>query len=337
MWKYKYKKVKPKWERLLIQIKGSSFESRKHFNYIHWYFTKGKENACYTARHFGLHRNTIMKWVNRFDESNLSSLEEVSRRPHNVREWEISSLEESRLISLRNKYIRLGKMKLSKIYEDEYGKKVSSWKVQRVIEIHKLYYSPKKAEQRKRKDKNHNKKRITELSKKNYPYFLIQIDTVVRHYQNTKRYILTAVDSGTKIAFARMYTSHSSEAAADFLKRLKLLLSEKIINVQTDNGSEFHKNFISACEELNIQQYWSRVRTPKDNAGVERFNRTLKEEFMQMGHMTSDVKLFNKWLSEWLIFYNFKRPHQSLEYLTPFKHYSNTSKVHTMYSSRTKH
>lgn len=337
-WKWKYKNLKPKWERLSSQIKEYSSEAKKNFKYVEWYYTKGKENASFTARHFGVHRKTITKWVSRFDEANLNSLEEYSRRPHQVRQWEITEQEEARIISLRKKYIRLGKIKLAVLYKQEYGQEVSSWKTQRVIELHKLYYSPKKEEKQKRKikrGKNHKKKRITELTKKSYPYFLIQIDTVVRYWNNTKRYIITAVDHGTKIAFARMYTNHSSASAADFLKRLKILLNEKIINVQTDNGSEFHKHFISACNELNIEQYWSRVRTPKDNAGVERFNRTLNEEFIQMGHMTWDVTKFNQWLTEWLIFYNFKRPHQSLDYLAPFDHYSNTSKLAPMYPSRT--
>lgn len=39
-----------------------------------------------------------------------------------------------------------------------------------------------------------------------------------------------------------------------------------------DNGSEFR----AGCEKLGIQQYHSRVRTPKDNATNERFNRHLE-------------------------------------------------------------
>jgi len=336
MWKFKYAELKPKWERLKGQIKNHSLEARKNFSYVHWYYTKGKQNAVYTARHFGVHRKTIIKWVNRFNEADLSSLDEQSRRPHKLRQWEITTEEEVRIISLRKKYIRLGKMKLKRIYENEYKEKISSWKIQRVIEAHKLYYSPEKAKKlAKSKFKNHKKKRITELTKKDYPYFLVQLDTIVRWWNNRKRYIITAIDHGTKIAFARMYTDHTSASAADFLKRLQILLSEKIINIQTDNGSEFHKDFIAACKQLNIQHYWSRPRTPQDNPEVERFNRTLKEEFIQMGNMIEYPDIFNKRLTNWLIFYNFKRPHQTLEYLTPFEHYSRTSKLSPMYSSRT--
>ncbi|WP_456324391.1 integrase core domain-containing protein [Desulfonauticus submarinus] len=33
--------------------------------------------------------------------------------------------------------------------------------------------------------------------------------------------------------------------------------------------------------KLSLNRYYSRVRSPKDNAVCERFNRTLKEEFIQ--------------------------------------------------------
>jgi transposase InsO family protein len=107
-----------------------------------------------------------------------------------------------------------------------------------------------------------------------------------------RRYILTAIDRHTKVAFARMYTHHSSFSARDFLYRLHLLLDGKIENVQTDNGSEFHRYFEDACQKLGLEHYWSRTQTPKDNAVNERFNRTLQEEFLSMGNMVTNTTEF---------------------------------------------
>lgn len=132
-----------------------------------------------------------------------------------------------------------------------------------------------------------------------------------------------------------MYSSHGSLCATDFLLRLNYLLEGKIENIQTDNGSEFQKYFDQACKKLNLDRYYSRVRTPKDNAICERFNRTLKEEFIQLGNYSSDMIIFNRDLNEWLIEYNFHRPHQSLEYMTPIGFNQKYSKVSKMYSSNT--
>jgi transposase InsO family protein len=73
------------------------------------------------------------------------------------------------------------------------------------------------------------------------------------------------------------------------------------------------------------------VRTPKDNPNNERFNRTLREEFIALGNFHSDPEVFNRHLTEWLIEYNFKRPHEALGYQTPMK----SSHLSPMYSSCT--
>ena len=135
-----------------------------------------------------------------------------------------------------------------------------------------------------------------------------------------------------------MYTNANSYNAADFLNRLYYLLEGKIENLQTDNGSEFEKFFNQACQRLEIKRYYSRPRTPKDNPVNERFNRTLEEEFIQLGNFTSDTEQFNKNLTEWLIEYNFRRPHQSLNYDTPINfttQHLKIPKVSPMRSSRT--
>ncbi len=136
-------------------------------------------------------------------------------------------------------------------------------------------------------------------------------------------------------AYARMYTTHSSKTAADFLHRLYLLLDGKIVHVQTDNGSEFHLLFEKAMEELKLQHWWSRVRQPKDNAILERFNRTIQEEFIAQGNAYADPVEFNRRLTEWLIEYDFNRPHAALGYRRSIEIACQDEKALPMYSSRT--
>jgi transposase InsO family protein len=142
---------------------------------------------------------------------------------------------------------------------------------------------------------------------------------VVRHFEGEKRYILTAIDRYSRLAFARMYTSHSSQSAADFLRNLHLLVGGQITHIQTDNGSEFQKNFEVAIQDLKLTHWWSRVKTPKDNAVCERFNRTLQDEFISQGNACADLKIFNRRLTDWLIEYDFHRPHAALGYKRPIE------------------
>ena len=303
---------------------------------IYYRFT-AKNNASATCRHFGISRKVFYDWFNRFNDRNLRTLEDLPKAPKKTRQKEITSLEEDRVIKLRKEHIRWGKMKIQRLYLNTHGEKISSWKIQYTIQKYKLYYHPLKNErlQQKRK-RSQAKKRITELERKPFSGYLIALDTIVIHWNGLKRYILTAIDTVSKIPFARMYTTKSSANATDFLKRYLYLLDGSVLNTLNDNGSEFHKEFIKACLELGISQYWSRNHTPTDNPIDERFNRTVKDEFIALGNFNPDPVLFNKEITEWLIEFVFVRPHQALGYDTPWQFYQKTNKVLPMYPSRTR-
>ncbi|OGG26070.1 hypothetical protein A2960_05960 [Candidatus Gottesmanbacteria bacterium RIFCSPLOWO2_01_FULL_39_12b] len=313
----------PPWtgENLRQEAKRYSPSVRKRLEWIIFYQTKDK-NGALTSRHFGISTKTFFKFRKRFTLGGLKGLDDYSKRPISTRSWEITSRQEARIRNLRKKYIRIGKMKLAKYYQLEYGDVISSWKIQRVIEKYQLYYHPlNTAKKRRNYAKGQIKKRISQAPVSTTLASLFHVDTIVFYWNNTYRYILTAIDDLTRVAYARMYEHHSSKDATDFLKRLKYLLSGNPIQaIHTDNGSEFAKYFKKACTDMGIDRYFSRVRMPKDNAMLERFNRTLQEEFIEVYDTSTTTEEFNQLLTEWLIEYNFKRPHQSLSYLTPMEY-----------------
>ena len=304
------------------------------------YYHEG-HSATKTARHFGIARKTFYKWFAEFDEDNIYSLkrlEDRSRAPKHVRQREITPIQKVRVVNLRKKYMTYGKEKQAVIYKREYGESISSWKIQKVIEEKKLYPNLVKATKKRRKrQRATKKKRITELELHKLPWYkkkagyIVCLDTVEIRWKGLKRHIFTAIDKYGKFAFARMYKTKSSLNGKDFLYRLHYLLDGQVPRVGHDNGSEFEKYFKVTCGELNIEQYYSRVKTPKDNPDNERFNQTLQREFINLGHFHPEPEEFNKMLTKWLVEYNFLRPHQSLGYKTPFEY----SKVLPMYSSST--
>ena len=266
-----------------------------------------------------------MKWFGRFKQSleNVESLQDQSRAPYRKRRWEVTLTQEVRIKKLRTRYIHYGKKKLKVLYEKEYKEDISCWKIERVIRKHQIYPDRVKAKRIARKQaraRQKPKKRITQLKKENRLWFLLQLDTIVIYWDNIKRYIITAVDHAGKFGYARTYRSISSRAASDFLYRLRYIIDHPIENLQTDNGSEFAHYFERAAEKLSIERYFSRVRTPKDNPEVERFHETLEYEWLYDGNFTLDCDEFNKRLTQWLIEYNFNRPHEALDYLTPIEY-----------------
>ena len=331
-----------RWKKTADVFKISK-KAKNRLNWIIYYHKDAEENATLTARYFGISRKTFHKWFKVFDENNLYTLkllQDSSKAPKHVRQKEITPKEKERIIKLRKKHMVWGKMKLEKIYETKYKEKISSWKIQYVIKEKNLFLNPKKIEKqskkRERTRKKGKKKRTIELISKlpNYKKkagYIICLDTVQINWNGIKRYVFTAIDKYGKMAYARMYKTKSSLNGKDFLLRLNYLLDGQVPRVGHDNGTEFEKYFKQACEDLKIEQYYSRVRTPKDNPDNERFNQTLRIEFISMGNMRFDVDEFNKNLTEWLIQYNFERPHTALNYKTPAEY----SKVLPMYSSCT--
>lgn len=291
-------------------------DAKKRLAWFDYY--RQSKNVAKTCRHFGISRKTFYAWHKRFDPQALTTLEGKTSIPHVKRHREITSEQESRIIALRKRHLRYGKEKIAYLYSTLYHEHLSAWKVQKVIEKYAIYYRPAKKAQTQRKRRSAlKKKRIIELRKKQVSGFLIALDTIVIYWGGLKRYIFTGIDTVSKIAFAHMYETKSSYNGADFLTRLTLLLDGKIENVGHDNGSEFQKYFSQGCQQLGITQYFSRPKTPKDNAVCERFNQTLKHEFLQMGNFDPDPARFNRSLTEWLVEYNFMRPHQTLGYIPP--------------------
>jgi transposase InsO family protein len=152
-------------------------------------------------------------------------------------------------------------------------------------------------------------------------YRVLEVDTVVRFLDGVKRYVLTGVDTERRTAFAAAYTNHGSASAADFLTRTREVLPDCPPAIQTDNGSEFALHFENACRDGAMTHFHTYPRSPKMNAHVERFNRTLDEEFLRHHRalLRDDVAACNNALVDWLLWYNGERPHQALGQVAPFR------------------
>jgi transposase len=319
---------------------GISDKAKLRLEWMIYHETDGRHNARKTAKHSGIAPKTFYKWHKRFASGKVLSLEDDSRKPHQKRQWEVTLEEESRVKELREAHLHYGKKKIRKLYLDKYNKKISTWKVERVIRKHELYPDKTKQEKIRKKLRNQQKKnRIQKLEIKDQLFFLFHLDTIIIYWGSIKRYIITAIDHKGKIGYARMYTTKSSRSAKDFLYRLHYLIDAPIANVQTDNGSEFYREFEEALKDKDIVHWFSRPRTPEDNSICERFNQTLQYEWLNDGNFTPNIREFNQSLTDWLEEYNFKRPHEALDYETPVSYYLHTLNLSPdllpMWSART--
>ena len=95
--------------------------------------------------------------------------------------------------------------------------------------------------------------------------------------------------------------------------------------------------FQQRLKQDGIKQVFSYPRCPKINAYVERFNRTLREEFLNVNSILIKEKDdFDKLLIDWLVYYNSKRPHFSLNLKAPLQYILNNYKMANMCLTSTK-
>lgn len=62
-----------------------SLTAQLKLEWIIFYSTVGNHNAKLTANQFSISRKTLHKWLKRFNETNLRSLEEQTRKPKKLR------------------------------------------------------------------------------------------------------------------------------------------------------------------------------------------------------------------------------------------------------------
>ena len=146
--------------------------------------------------------------------------------------------------------------------------------------------------------------------KTTHPGHMVALDTIEKFVHGCRRYIITFEDIHTRFAFAWSTSSHASLAAKEFFALCRIAFPFHMEFVLTDNGSEFKKHFNEELKRLHLIHYHTYPRTPKMNAHVERFNRTIQEEFIDYHTgLLLDPQKFNHALMDWLIFYNTERVH----------------------------
>lgn len=135
-------------------------------------------------------------------------------------------------------------------------------------------------------------------------------------------YQQTFVDTYSKVAFAKLYTTKTPITAADLLndRVLPFFASEQLpmLRILTDRGTEY----CGRVEQHDYQLYLAlndidhtktKAMSPQTNGICERFHKTILNEFYQIAFrkkLYSSLDELQDDLDEWLDYYNNERTHQ---------------------------
>ena len=129
----------------------------------------------------------------------------------------------------------------------------------------------------------------------------------------------TEICSFTRIRALELSEDATAKGSAEAHQNSVSKLPFAIACENTDNGNENNKELREQLQEENVFHFYSNVGTPTDNPRVERSHLTDETEFYQRGGLKKNFEEQKKALQEWEYFYNWKRPHQALGYLTPME------------------
>jgi transposase InsO family protein len=145
-------------------------------------------------------------------------------------------------------------------------------------------------------------------------------------------FVHTAIDSHTRLAYSEVLPDEKGITAVRFYQRASAWFAELGITievVQTDNGACYKSfAFRDAVHATGAHHHRLPPRRPQWNGKVERFNRTLLEEWAYVRVYRSDTAR-NTALDRWLHLYNHHRAHTALGGKPPISRINNAPGQHS--------
>jgi len=298
----------------ISKIYSPSKEAKQRLLWIDHY--KKHKNGRLTCRYYGIPPKTLYKWLKRYQLKGIKGLESVSTKPHTFRESKIPLKHIDRVIHWRKLYPVYSKYKIAVLLEREDGIKMSPSTVGRIFKQYKLFFPGAIPAKRQRYRQVAARQLLPPYYRSKRPGELGEADMKHVSFFGTRRYFFAGIDCVSKRLTVQVSTTSSSAQASKILNDMKAF-PFPIEKVRNDNGSENMKDFTLKAQALNIAQYFTRYKRPKDKPFVERVIGTIEKEFIQQGKLAIDLEDQRRLVAEWVNHYNTFRPHQSLNYLTP--------------------
>lgn len=156
---------------------------------------------------------------------------------------------------------------------------------------------------------------------------------VTNKYGNPVRgyhFIHTAIDAHSRLAYSELLADEGKDTAAGFWRRANAWFTDCGITVRkvlTDNGNCYRSHvFRDALGDIEHRR--TRPYRPQTNGKVERFHRTLADEWAYARLYTSDAQRCDEY-PRWLHTYNHHRGHTALGGQAPASRVPNLSGQYT--------
>jgi transposase InsO family protein len=270
------------------------------------------------AEKTGVARQTLHRWLARYEADGLDGLADRSHRPVSC-PHQMPAAVEAAVVELRRSRPYWGPRRLVfELAKRKVSVVPSESAVYRAL-LRAGLIDPALRDRRSRKWKRWER---------GAPMELWQMDIVGGFplADGTSAKALTGIDDHSRMCVcARLMARERTRAVCDGL-RAALATYGTPEQILTDNGKVFTGRFFhppvevlfdAICREHGIEHLLTQPRSPTTTGKIERFHRSLRAEFLSSAAPFASLKTAQRALDEWVADYNTNRPHQSLKMATP--------------------
>ncbi len=318
--------------------------ARKRLRWLYVLYCEQDGNVTKAANKIGISRQWLSPLKNLFEKKGRDprKMEPESKAPHSTKKRKRISKEiEDQILKVRKDSKNVwGKVKIAVVLKRDYQIKINPNTVNTYLHKHKLI-DPKISLKNSRawaakiaRDNPEAElvvryrppKAIKDLS----PGALVEKD--MKYVEKQTRMTTgkeaenfysqhTEIDSFTRIRSLELARDSTAKGSSEAHEKSKEKFGFVIACENTDNGCENQREFREMLKKDKVFHFNSNKGTPTDNPRVERSHLTDEAEFYQRGGFKKTFEEQVEAIKEWEYFYNWKRPHQALGYLTTIAFY----------------
>jgi transposase InsO family protein len=279
-------------------------------NIIKRYIAK-KINRKETAKLLGMHTNAVSRLVTRYKKERKYALTPKKPGPksYNVVHNKTPSWIEDIVVMIANDNLDKGPVLIAEKLFDERKIELNSTTVWRILKRRKIRYTQE------------YKRWIREEPKLyclDKPGLELQLDACYPFGRQRQLVSFDAIDDCSRYIVAKLYKHEDAESAIDFVKYLIKKAPFQIKRIRVDN--RYGAKFKEFCNSIDIEVIQNDPYHPEQNGKIERFHRTVKNEFFfkKISFHDSMEKIEYKY-QQWIFHYNTQRKHggYKMERMTP--------------------
>lgn len=250
-------------------------------------------SARKVGRYLGYHHTAVMKWVKKSLIYGDACIPTRSSEPKTFRKPTEKNIEK-KIVRMRMETKRCSLAIYLELKRE--GITIGKNTVHRILDRAKLL---------KKKSPYRRYHPPTERPKALNPGDLVEMDSIhIMTGPKTRIYVMVLLDTYSRWAYARCFERIGAETATVFFRQAERVAPFPFGMIQTDHGPEFGEWFV---RRIRTDHRHTRIGKPNDNAHIERFNRTLQEECLDM--VPRNVWKINRALTKYLSYYNNQRYH----------------------------